>query len=76
MPLLSPPPTRADVDVLIWKAWFSKVQNYVTSFQKELGVPTVKDIPEGTWIIWKDKTGGTIKLYANDGGTIKSVALT
>jgi len=40
------------------------------------GVPTTSDITSGNWAIYKDTSGGTLKLYANDGGTIKSVALT
>lgn len=39
------------------------------------GVPTATEIPSGSWAIYKDTSGGTLKLYANDGGTIKSVAL-
>jgi len=39
------------------------------------GVPTTTDIPASSWAIYKDTSGGTLKLYANDGGTIKSVAL-
>jgi hypothetical protein len=39
------------------------------------GAPTTTDIPAGYWAIYKDTSGGTLKLYANDGGTIKSVAL-
>lgn len=44
--------------------------------QTKAGIPTATDIPAGNWAIYKDTSGGTIKLYANDGGTIKSVALT
>lgn len=39
-------------------------------------LPTTTDIPAGTWAVWKDTSGGTVKLYYNDGGTLKSVALT
>lgn len=39
------------------------------------GVPTTTDITVGNWAIYKDTSGGSIKLYANDGGTLKSVAL-
>jgi len=39
------------------------------------GAPTTTDVPVGSWAIYKDSTGGSIKLYANDGGTLKSVAL-
>lgn len=37
--------------------------------------PTTTDIPAGTWAVWKDTSGGTIKLYYNDAGSLKSVAL-
>ena len=43
--------------------------------QTKAGIPTTSDIPAGNWAIYKDTSGGTIKLYANDGGTIKAVAL-
>jgi len=39
------------------------------------GAPTATQIPAGYWAIYKDTTGGTLALYANDGGTIKKVAL-
>ena len=45
-------------------------------FKTKAGLPTTTDIPAGQWAIYKDTSGGTLKLYANDGGTIKSVALT
>ena len=45
------------------------------AFSTKAGVPTTSDIPAGQWAIYKDTSGGTLKLYANDGGTIKSVAL-
>lgn len=47
----------------------------VQAFKTKAGVPTTSDISSGNWAIYKDTSGGTIKLYANDGGTIKSVAL-
>ena len=55
----------------------SDYTNRVTQITKtKAGVPTTGDIAAGNWAIYKDTSGGTIKLYANDGGTIKSVALT
>ena len=47
----------------------------VQAFKTKAGIPTTTDITAGNWAIYKDTSGGTIKLYANDGGTIKSVAL-
>lgn len=37
--------------------------------------PTTADIPLGCWAVWKDTSGGTVKIYYNDAGTLKSVAL-
>lgn len=45
------------------------------NFKTKAGVPTTSDIASGNWAIYKDTTGGTLKLYANDAGTIKSVEL-
>ena len=39
------------------------------------GAPTAANIPPGTSEIWKNTGDGTVKLYYNDGGTLKSVAL-
>jgi len=47
----------------------------VQAFKTKAGIPTTSDIAAGNWAIYKDTSGGTLKLYANDGGTIKSVAL-
>lgn len=38
--------------------------------------PTVTDITAGTASIYKNTTSGTVKLWTNDGGTMKSVTLT
>lgn len=39
------------------------------------GAPTTTDVPAGEARVVKDTTGGTVKLFYNDGGTLKSVAL-
>ena len=38
--------------------------------------PTTSDIAAGTFALVKNTTGGGVKLWFNDGGTMKSVALT
>ena len=38
--------------------------------------PTTSDIAVGTGKLWKNTTSGQLKLWANDGGTMKSVLLT
>jgi hypothetical protein len=37
--------------------------------------PTAADIPPGTSRVWKNTGDGTVKLYYNDAGTMKSTAL-
>lgn len=37
--------------------------------------PTTTDIPASEFRVWKDTGGGTVALYVNDGGTLKSVVL-
>jgi hypothetical protein len=45
-------------------------------FRTQAAAPTTSDIAAGFFMLVKETTGGTLKLYANDGGTIKSVTLT
>jgi hypothetical protein len=37
--------------------------------------PTTSDIASGNGKLWKNTTSGQLKLWANDGGTMKSVLL-
>ena len=37
--------------------------------------PTTSDIAAGSFSVWKNSTSGALKLWANDGGTMKSVTL-
>jgi len=45
------------------------------SFYTASSDPTSTDITSGCFSVWKNSGTGTIKLWANDGGTMKSVAL-
>ena len=40
------------------------------------GAPVAGDIPDGTFMVIRDTSGATTKLYYNNGGTLMSVALT
>jgi hypothetical protein len=40
------------------------------------GAPTTSDVPDGTWILIRDTTNNTTKVYYNNAGTLMSVALT
>lgn len=37
--------------------------------------PTTDDIPTGEFRVWKNTTDSTVKLYANDGGTLVATTL-
>lgn len=39
------------------------------------GLPVVADIPSNQWAIYKDTIGGSLRLWANDSGTLKSIIL-
>lgn len=50
----------------------------ITAFYQmnsKAGAPVAADIPASQWAIYKDTGAGTVKLWVNDGGTLKSVAL-
>lgn len=40
------------------------------------GTPTTSDIAAGNWAVYKDTSGGTVRVWCNDGGVMKSVTLT
>ena len=48
----------------------------LTSFVSLSADPTASDIAAGTWAVYKNTTSGQVRLWANDGGTLKSVLLT
>lgn len=39
------------------------------------GAPTTSDVPAGTWKVINNTSAGTVGLYANIGGVLKSVML-
>lgn len=50
-------------------------QAKVAGFLTKAGDPTTTDISSGNWAIYKNTSTGAVKLWANDGGTMKSVIL-
>ena len=46
-----------------------------TAMQTSAVAPTTADIPANDIRIWKNTGAGTVRLYVNDGGTLKSVLL-
>jgi len=45
------------------------------AIRTKAGLPTTADIPVGQFAIFKDTTNGSLRVWANDGGTIKGTAL-
>jgi len=45
------------------------------SFYTSASDPTSTDITSGCFSVWKNSGTGIVKLWANDGGTMKSIAL-
>lgn len=48
----------------------------LTDVQQKAGDPTISDIATNTWALYKNTSSGAVKLWANDGGVLKSVTLT
>jgi hypothetical protein len=51
-------------------------QTRVAGFISAAVDPTTADIAAGQWALYKNTTSGLVKLWTNDGGTLKSVTLT
>ncbi len=66
-------------DVYGWQQWFNSLFQQVSVISKitqQAANPTTSQIAENEWLVVKNTTTGVLKLWANDGGTLKSVALT
>lgn len=46
-----------------------------TTMQTKAGDPNTSDIAASQWAIYKNTTSGNVRLWVNDGGTMKSVLL-
>ena len=77
--------TRAHNNLQSMQGGSAGEYNHLTNLQlsrattviSKSGLPTTSDIAAGQWAVYKDTSGGaTLRLWANDGGTMKSVTLT
>jgi trimeric autotransporter adhesin len=48
---------------------------YDNTLKTKAGDPTVADLPDGSFHVWKNTTSGNVYLWVNDGGTLKKVQL-
>jgi hypothetical protein len=57
-------------------AEFNQDGSFLYKFASAASDPTATEIPAGFVKLYKNTTSGVLKLWANDGGTLKSVTLT
>lgn len=79
MPNFIPPvPQGSDLDSVEFSMFLEYVRNQVNHPVMYAGTtdPGVGGVPNGTWAVWKNTTSGIVKVWANDGGVMKSVTLT
>lgn len=79
MPLLiPPPPLGAPFDGGEWAQFFELIRKQINQpvFYSAPTDPGVTGVPSGSWAVWKNTTSGLVKVWANDGGVLKSVTLT
>jgi len=79
--MITPPPLKADFQEFVWKEWFNRVYDMLKGSAENSMVvssadPSTTTLPTGTWAVYKNTSTGTVKLWANDNGTLKSVTLT
>jgi hypothetical protein len=79
MPQVIPPvPQDVDFDEDVVKQWMEEVRRQINTpnFYSQSTDPGTTGVPNGTWSVWKNTTSGLVKVWANDGGVMKSVTLT
>lgn len=85
-PLVTPQANAAAVApsgmlATVWYAWAKSVTDALQEAIKARQViesntaPTTDDIPEGEFRVWHDTSTAETRLYANVGGSLKSVLL-
>lgn len=78
MPALIPPvPQNEDVTDAAWQQFCEKLRKQTNApvFYSQSTNPGTTGVPSGTWSLWKNTTTGELRLWANDGGVMKSVLL-
>lgn len=75
--LVPPPPIGMDFDDTVWTQFFELLRKMANQpvFYSQSTNPGTAGVPNGTWSVWKNTTSGEVRLWANDGGVMKSVLL-
>lgn len=76
--LIPPPPFGSEFGSLSWIQFFELLRKQINQppFYAATTDPGTAGVPSGTWAVWKNTTSGLVKVWANDGGVMKSVTLT
>lgn len=79
MPKLVPPVPNTDSewDSDMVNQFLTIIRDWINTpkFYTQATDPGIAGVPSGTWSIWKNTTSGAVKLWVNDGGVMKSVAI-
>lgn len=79
MPNFVPPsPHAGTVESREWLQWFELVRKALNTppIIEKNGNPVATDIPAGTWAVWKNTATNTVRVWANNNGTLVSATLT
>lgn len=58
-----------------WDATLNKITSNQQAYKIKASNPTSSDIADGYYQIYKNSSSGDVKLWVNDGGTLKSVLI-
>lgn len=75
--LVPPPPFGSQFEETVWQQFFELIRKQANQpvFYSQATNPGTAGVPNGTWAVWKNTTSGEVRLWANDGGVMKSVLL-
>ncbi len=75
---IPPVPNVPNIESREWLQWFELVRAGLNTppYALKSGNPVAADIPAGTWGVWKNTATNTVRLWANNNGTLVGVTLT
>lgn len=76
--IVPPPPYGEELESDSYKQFFEILRKQVNApvFYASTSDPGVAGVPNGTWSVWLNTTSGVLKVWANQGGVLKSTTLT
>ena len=76
--LLPPVPQDEDLNGPVWQLFLEELRNQINgqSYYAASIDPNATQVPAGTYSAWLNTTSGVLKIWANQGGVLKSTTLT